>query len=120
MGAMEHCIAPHYNRSCVSRGILPAGWLRLMGTMAVLTGMYSPAEVKVSKDIYEKVTMEVLLKPKVGLPGIYEKSWEQVIKTCEAVVLGALHPCSSITVMMQVIREARMALFYSETLDRHH
>lgn len=41
----------------------------LPGDTAVLAGVYGPTEVKVSKEIYDKATLEVLLRPKVGLPG---------------------------------------------------
>lgn len=40
-------------------------------------------------------------------PGVYERSREQMIKkTCEAVILGTLHPRSSITVVLQVVTDA--------------
>lgn len=35
----------------------------------MLAGVYGPAEVKVSKEIYDRATLEVLIQPKVGLPG---------------------------------------------------
>ncbi|KAL7975760.1 hypothetical protein Chor_010482 [Crotalus horridus] len=79
----------------------------MQGDTSVLVGVYGPTEVKVSKEIYDKATLEVLLRPKVGLPGVYEKSREQMIKkTCEAVVLGNLHPRSSVMVVLQVIADA--------------
>ncbi|TFJ99427.1 macrophage-stimulating protein receptor [Platysternon megacephalum] len=79
----------------------------LQGDTSVLAGLYGPAEVKVSKELYDKATVEVLLKPKVGLPGVFEKNREQLIrKTCEAVILGALHPRTSISIVLQVISDA--------------
>ncbi|XP_004598054.2 exosome complex component RRP46 [Ochotona princeps] len=77
------------------------------GDTSVLAGVYGPAEVKVSKEIFNKATLEVILRPKIGLPGVAEKSREQLIRsTCEAVVLGALHPRTSITVVLQVVSDA--------------
>lgn len=38
------------------------------GDTSVLAGVYGPAEVKVSKEIYDRATLEVLIQPKVGLP----------------------------------------------------
>ncbi|GAB1291744.1 Exosome complex component RRP46 [Apodemus speciosus] len=71
---------------------------------SVLAGVYGPAEVKVSKEIFNKATLEVILRPKIGLPGVAEKSRERLLRsTCEAVVLGALHPRTSITVVLQVL-----------------
>ncbi|XP_052569998.1 exosome complex component RRP46 isoform X2 [Peromyscus californicus insignis] len=41
------------------------------------------------------------------LQGVAEKSREQLIRnTCEAVVLGALHPRTSVTVVLQVVNDA--------------
>ncbi|KAG8143542.1 putative Exosome complex exonuclease RRP46-like isoform 1 protein, partial [Naja naja] len=78
---------------------------------SVLVGVYGPTEVKVSKEIYDKATLEVLLRPKVGLPGVYEKSREQMIKkTCEAVILGNLHPRSSITLLSSCLNAACVGL----------
>ncbi|KAL4667572.1 hypothetical protein H8959_006261 [Pygathrix nigripes] len=41
----------------------------LQGDTSVLAGVYGPAEVKVSKEIFNKATLEVILRPKIGLPG---------------------------------------------------
>ncbi|GCC31401.1 exosome complex component RRP46 [Chiloscyllium punctatum] len=77
------------------------------GDTTVLAAVYGPAEVKVSKEIFDKATLDVLLKPKVGLPSVSEKSKEQMIRnTCEATILTALHPRSSITVVLQVIHDS--------------
>uniref|UniRef100_A0A8C2UKW9 Exosome complex component RRP46 n=2 Tax=Chinchilla lanigera TaxID=34839 RepID=A0A8C2UKW9_CHILA len=79
----------------------------LQGDTSVLAGVYGPAEVKVSKEIFNKATLEVILRPKIGLPGVAEKSRERLIRnTCQAVVLGALHPRTSITVVLQVVSDA--------------
>ncbi|XP_055105960.1 exosome complex component RRP46 isoform X1 [Symphalangus syndactylus] len=91
----------------------------LQGDTSVLAGVYGPAEVKVSKEIFNKATLEVILRPKIRLPGnwallnlcivpsVAEKSRERLIRnTCEAVVLGTLHPRTSITVVLQVVSDA--------------
>ncbi|XP_038642152.1 exosome complex component RRP46 [Scyliorhinus canicula] len=79
----------------------------MQGDTTILAAVYGPAEVKVSKEIFDKATLDVLLKPKVGLPGVAEKSKEQMIRnTCEATILTALHPRSSITIVLQVIHDS--------------
>nr|KAF6406711.1 exosome component 5 [Molossus molossus] len=89
----------------------------LQGDTSVLAGVYGPAEVKVSKEIFNKATLEVILRPKIGLPGVAEKSRERLIRnTCEAVVLGALHPRTSITIVLQVISDAGSVSFPSSCL----
>ncbi|XP_072346281.1 exosome complex component RRP46-like isoform X2 [Scyliorhinus torazame] len=81
--------------------------LVMKGDTTVLAAVYGPAEVKVSKEIFDKATLDVLLKPKVGLPSVAEKSKEQMIRnTCEATILTALHPRSSITIVLQVIHDS--------------
>ncbi|NWT31940.1 EXOS5 protein, partial [Cardinalis cardinalis] len=39
------------------------------GDTSVLAGLYGPAEAKISKELPDRATLEVLLRPKVGLPG---------------------------------------------------
>ncbi|KAJ6663838.1 hypothetical protein lerEdw1_009917 [Lerista edwardsae] len=101
---------PALRRILCEQGLLSrpdgsASWMQ--GDTSVLAGVYGPTEVKVSKEIYDKATLEVLLRTKVGLSGVYERSREQMIKkTCEAVILGTLHPRSSITVVLQVVTDA--------------
>ncbi|XP_053577613.1 exosome complex component RRP46 [Bombina bombina] len=79
----------------------------VQGDTSVLAGVYGPAEIKVSREIYDKATLEVILRPKVGLPAVQEKNQEQLIReTCESVIIGALHPRTSITIILQVISDA--------------
>ncbi|XP_075346068.1 exosome complex component RRP46 isoform X1 [Mycteria americana] len=40
----------------------------LQGDTSVLAGLYGPAEVKGSKELPDRAVLEVLLRPKVGLP----------------------------------------------------
>ncbi|XP_060929081.1 exosome complex component RRP46 [Limanda limanda] len=76
------------------------------GDTSVYAGVYGPAEVKVSKEIYDRATLEVLIQPKVGLPGVRERSQEQCVReTCEASLLLSLHPRSSLTLVLQVLHD---------------
>ena len=72
------------------------------GDTNVYACVHGPGEVKISKEQIDKATVEVVYKQKVGLPGCAEKLVERVIKnTCETVILTALHPRTSITVVLQ-------------------
>lgn len=51
------------------------------GDTSVLAGVYGPAEVKVSKEIFNKATLEVILRPKVGLPGNWTPLTPHPVKT---------------------------------------
>ncbi|CAL9684385.1 unnamed protein product [Knipowitschia caucasica] len=78
----------------------------VQGDTSVLAGMYGPAEVKVSKEIYDRATLEVLIQPKVGLPSVRERSLEQCVReTCEASLLSFLYPRSSLTLILQVVHD---------------
>ncbi|NXK42069.1 EXOS5 protein, partial [Piprites chloris] len=77
------------------------------GDTSVLAGLYGPSETKLSKELPDRAALEVLLRPKVGLPGVLERSREQQLRqTCEAVVLGVLHPRTAITLVLQVLSDA--------------
>ena len=39
------------------------------GTTQILAAAYGPVEVKANKEIIDRATLEVIFKPKVGLPG---------------------------------------------------
>ncbi|XP_048120468.1 exosome complex component RRP46 isoform X2 [Alosa alosa] len=89
------------------RKSLVMGWIKdLSGNTNVLAAVYGPAEVKVSKEIYDRATLEVLIQPKVGLPGVRERAREQCVReTCEAALLSSLHPRSSLTLILQEIHD---------------
>ncbi|XP_075692333.1 exosome complex component RRP46 [Rhinoderma darwinii] len=79
----------------------------VQGDTSVLAGVYGPAEIKFSREMHDKSTIEVMVRPKVGLPAIQEKYQEQLIReTCESVILGTLHPRTSITIVLQAINDA--------------
>ncbi|XP_035240169.1 exosome complex component RRP46 isoform X1 [Anguilla anguilla] len=78
----------------------------VQGDTSVLAGVYGPAEVKISKEIYDRATMEVVIQPKVGLPGVKERAREQCVReTCEAALLSTLHPRSSLSLVLQVVHD---------------
>ncbi|XP_069799470.1 exosome complex component RRP46 [Dendropsophus ebraccatus] len=78
----------------------------VQGDTSVLVGVYGPAEIRFSREMLDKSTVEVMVRPKVGLPAIQEKNQEQLIReTCESVILGTLHPRTSITIVLQVIND---------------
>ncbi|KAJ8256630.1 hypothetical protein COCON_G00187820 [Conger conger] len=78
----------------------------VQGDTSVLAGVYGPAEVKVSKEIYDRATLEVVIQPKVGLAGVKERAREQCVReTCEAALLSTLHPRSSLSLVLQVVHD---------------
>uniref|UniRef100_A0A8C4N1V1 Exosome complex component RRP46 n=1 Tax=Eptatretus burgeri TaxID=7764 RepID=A0A8C4N1V1_EPTBU len=107
--------------TCASTGLhLPAGSCELSllsrpdgsaccsrGDTTVLAAVYGPAEVKISREMSDKATVEVILKGKCGLPGVIEKSQEHLIRgVVEGTVLTELHPRTSITLVLQVVQDS--------------
>jgi hypothetical protein len=45
-------------------------WGFLEGKTSVMVGIYGPAEVRFNKEIIDKATVEVVFRPKTGIPGI--------------------------------------------------
>ncbi|XP_038073991.1 exosome complex component RRP46-like [Patiria miniata] len=77
------------------------------GDTSVMAAVYGPADVRQNKEIIDRATVEVIYKPKSGMPGIREKSKEQLIRnTCETVILTAMHPRSSITIVTQEVQDS--------------
>ncbi|XP_061200456.1 exosome complex component RRP46-like [Neopsephotus bourkii] len=76
----------------------------MQGDTSVLAALYGPAEAKGNRELPERAALEVVLRPKVGLPGVGERSREQLLRrTCEAVVLGGLHPRCSLSLGLQLL-----------------
>uniref|UniRef100_T1JNA3 Uncharacterized protein n=1 Tax=Strigamia maritima TaxID=126957 RepID=T1JNA3_STRMM len=76
------------------------------GDTAVQAAVYGPSEVKIQKEIVDKAHIEVIYKPKVGLPGTAEKLRENTIKNiCESAIWTALYPRTSITIIIQELED---------------
>uniref|UniRef100_H3BFT4 Exosome component 5 n=1 Tax=Latimeria chalumnae TaxID=7897 RepID=H3BFT4_LATCH len=74
-------------------------------TMAAATSTYSKMQTKPSKKPF--LNVKLLLSGSNFLLPISEKIKEQMIrKTCEAVILTALHPRTSVTVILQIVHDA--------------
>ncbi|CAH3174908.1 unnamed protein product [Porites evermanni] len=76
------------------------------GKTEVIAAAYGPAEVRSSKELIDKATLEVVFRPKIGVPGCAEKLIERVIRnSCEPVVLTTRHPRSSLAVVVQIVQD---------------
>lgn len=77
------------------------------GDTTVTVGVYGPAEVKISKEIVDRATVEVVYKPRSGLPVCGDKLFERTIRnTCETIIMTALHPRSSIGLIVQEMQNS--------------
>lgn len=77
------------------------------GDTSVMVSVYGPGEVKMSKELTDRATVEVVYKPKSGLPGCAEKFPENIIRNiCESVLLISLHPRSCVSITLQELQNS--------------
>ena len=77
------------------------------GDSSVLAAVYGPAEVKMNKEQLDRATVEIVYKPKVGLPGCADRAREKLIcDTCQAAILATLHPRTAILVVVQQMQDS--------------
>ncbi|XP_035228251.1 exosome complex component RRP46-like, partial [Stegodyphus dumicola] len=81
--------------------------LLAVGDTVVQAAVYGPTEIKVSKELCDKAVIEVNFKPKVGQSDSEERVMEAFIRNAvEPVILTALHPRTSINIIIQEIQDA--------------
>lgn len=77
------------------------------GDSCVMVAVYGPGEVRMNKEQLDRATVDIVYKPKSGLPGCVDKAQEKVIRnTCESILLSSLHPRSSISVTIQEVQDS--------------
>ncbi|KAF9935209.1 Exosome component 5 [Linnemannia zychae] len=76
------------------------------GESSVLCSVVGPSEVKLRDEKLDKATIEVVVRPLVGLPGIKDKAQEQAIReTLEPLILSGLHPRTGIQIVVQTMKD---------------
>lgn len=71
-----------------------------------MCSVVGPAEVKLRDEKLDKATIEVVVRPLVGLPGIKDKAREQAIReTLEPLVLSGLHPRTGVQIVIQTMKD---------------
>ena len=77
------------------------------GDTCIISAVYGPGEVRMNREQLDKATVEVVYKPKSGLPGCVDKSRERILRnTCETVLIASLHPRSSINITVQELQDS--------------
>ncbi|RUS90090.1 hypothetical protein EGW08_002132 [Elysia chlorotica] len=72
------------------------------GDTTSIAVVYGPAEVRINKEQIDQATVEVVYRPKVGLPRPEHRKQERVIRnTFEAAIAASLHPRSAISIIIQ-------------------
>ena len=76
------------------------------GDTTVACAVYGPGEVRVTRELIDQAAVEVVFKPRMGLPGVLDKSREGMIQsTCTAAILTLLHPRTSISINLQEMQD---------------
>ena len=76
------------------------------GDTSVMAAVYGPTEVRIAKELVDRAAIEVIYKPKTGLSGCVDRTFEKIVRsTCENVILTALHPRTVFTVVLQEIQD---------------
>ncbi|CAH1794804.1 unnamed protein product [Owenia fusiformis] len=77
------------------------------GDTSVIAAIYGPGDIKLSREKIEKATIDVVYKPKSGLPGCDEKVDERMIRNiCETSIVGSLHPRTAINIITQEVQDS--------------
>ena len=72
----------------------------------VLVSVYGPCEAKRAREVVGAATLEVLVRPRSGLPGPSERECEQLVtSTLGHLVLTALHPRTAVSVVVQAVSD---------------
>ncbi|GFR78965.1 exosome complex component RRP46 [Elysia marginata] len=72
------------------------------GDTTSIAVVYGPAEVRINKEKIDRATVEVIYRPKIGLPRPNHRKQERIMRnTLEAAIAANLHPRSSISVVIQ-------------------
>ena len=72
----------------------------------VLVAVYAPTEVKRSRERTDAATIEVIVRPRAGLPGPVERELEQLlISTLEPCLITALHPRTAVSIVVQITHD---------------
>ena len=72
------------------------------GDTTVACAVYGPGEVRLNRELIDQAVVEVVFKPRLGLPGVADRAREGLIQnTCTAAILTALHPRTSISINLQ-------------------
>jgi exosome complex component RRP46 len=70
----------------------------------VLVSVYGPCEAKRSRERIDGATLELIVRPRMGLPLPADRELEQLLcQTLQHVVLVALHPRTAISIAVQVL-----------------
>lgn len=73
---------------------------------SVLVAVYGPCEVKKRREELDRATIEVIVRPRAGVPGVRERELEASLQgLIEPLVVRTLHPRTAISIVAQVVQD---------------
>ena len=79
----------------------------LQGDTCALVSTYGPTQVKTSKENIEHAYIDVLFKPKSGLPTCVDKFLQSTIcKACKPAIVTSQHPRTAINIIVQEMQNS--------------
>ena len=72
----------------------------------VLVAVYGPCEAKRSRERIDGSAIEVIVRPRMGIPGPIDRELEQLVsQSLQHLVLVAMHPRTAVSVVVQVLAD---------------
>lgn len=85
-----------------SRKLFPAHVLLLLGGSCCVASVNGPLEVSPANLDMNRAYVDVIYRPKSGLPGVNERYKEKIVRSlCETCIITQLYPRTQITVQTQ-------------------
>ncbi|KAI8981560.1 ribosomal protein S5 domain 2-type protein [Pilobolus umbonatus] len=82
-----------------------------LGSTAVIASVNGPIEVSLRDEKLDEATVEIIVKPAVGMSSIKEKLMESVLGTAfKPVILGGMMPRTLIQIVVQITKDDGCAL----------
>lgn len=78
----------------------------MAGDTSVLVSVLGPVEVQIRDEKLDEATVEVVVRPAVGVSTTTERLWERYLRTAfEPVILGGLMPRTLVQIVVQILKD---------------
>jgi exosome complex component RRP46 len=77
------------------------------GNSTALAAVYGPREVRMNKELYNRASLDIVFKPKTGLPNNEARFIERLVNSmCENMIIVTQHPRTSIDIILQEMQNS--------------
>ncbi|KAG2218373.1 hypothetical protein INT45_013324 [Circinella minor] len=82
-----------------------------LGETSVIVSVVGPTEVQLRDEKMDEATVEVVVRPAIGVPTTTEKLQEQLLRTAiEPIILGGMMPRTLVQIVVQIVKDDGSAL----------